>query len=212
MPSSSSETELVAPTTANTGRGTAVRRRQADRTAATRAALADAAADVLIERGWAATTVAEVCKRAGVTTGAFHHHYPNLPNLLADALRRLYADMVRKPSKPTTDLVGLVDATWAAIGSRRFKAVIEAWLAMANDPTLREEIGPVVAEFSTLVRPDSVAPSILTDDDHRSFYLSARETMLGLALGRATHGGKALGHERQVLARLRVEAMALDGS
>ena len=30
--------------------------------------------------------------------------------------------------------------------------------------------------------------------------------MLGLALGRATNGGKPLGHERTVLARLRAEA------
>ncbi len=34
--------------------------------------------------------------------------------------------------------------------------------------------------------------------------------MLGLALGRATNGGKPLGHERTVLARLRAEATAFD--
>ena len=33
--------------------------------------------------------------------------------------------------------------------------------------------------------------------------------MLGLALGRATNGGKPLGHERRVLARIRAEAAAL---
>jgi AcrR family transcriptional regulator len=205
-------TTVATTPAANTKSKPVLRRRQADRTAATRAALADAAADVLIERGWAATTVAEVCKRAGVTTGAFHHHYPSLPNLLADALRRLYATMGTKKTSPITDLVGLIDATWAAIGNPRFKAVLEAWLAMANNPTLRAEIGPVVAEFSTVVRPDSVAPSVLTDDDQRSFYITARETMLGLALGRATNQGKALGHERQVLTRLRTEATALDSS
>ena len=186
------------------------RRTQADRSATTRAALADAAIEVLIEHGWAAVTAAEVCKRAGVTTGAFHHHYPNLPSLLADALRRLYAETGTRKSAPVTDLAGLVDATWAAIGHAHFKAVLEAWLAMANDPSLRAEIGPVVAEFSALVRPDSMAPSILTDDDRRDFYLLARETMLGLALGRAANGGKALRHEGKVLARLRADAAALD--
>jgi AcrR family transcriptional regulator len=205
-------TSVATTPAAKTKSSTVRRRRQADRSAATRAALADAATDVLIERGWAATTVTEVCKRAGVTTGAFHHHYPNLPNLLADALRRLYADMGTKKASPITDLVGLIDATWAAIGNRRFKAVLEAWLAMANDPTLRAEIGPVVAMFATVVRPDAVAPSILTDADHRSFYVTARETMLGLALGRATNQGKALGHEKKVLTRLRAEATALDSS
>jgi AcrR family transcriptional regulator len=188
------------------------RRTQADRSAATRAALADAAIDVLLEQGWAAVTAAEVCKRVGVTRGAFHHHYPNLPSLLADALRRLYAEMRKKKVAPVTDLSGLIDANWAAIGNRRFKAVLEAWLAMANDPGLRAEIGPVVAEFSTLVRPDALASSILTDVEHRDFHVMARETMLGLALGRATNGGKPLGHERRVLARLRADAAALSVS
>jgi hypothetical protein len=81
---------------------------------------------------------------------------------------------------------------------------------MANDPSLRAEIGPVVAEFSTLVSPDVVAPLILTDPTRRDFYAMARETMLGLALGRATNGGRPLGHERRVLVRLRADAAAID--
>jgi AcrR family transcriptional regulator len=147
-----------------------------------------------------------VCKRAGVTPGAFHHHYDSLPGLLADALRRSYKNIDGRKRPPVTDLVGLINATWSVIGNTRFKAVIEAWLAMANDPGLRAEIGPVVAEVAARVRPDMLAPSILVTDEQRSFYLMARETMLGLALGRATNGGKALGHERQVLDRLRRDA------
>lgn len=188
----------------------ATRRSQADRSASTRAALADAAIEVLIEQGWAATNAAEVCKRAGVTRGAFHHHYPSLPNLLADALRRLYAEMTHRKPRPVTDLVGLIDSNWVAIGNPRFKAVLEAWLAMANDPGLRGEIGPVVAEFGSLVSPERVAPAILVDDERRDFYAMARETMLGLALGRATNGGKPLGHEKRVLARLRADAAAVE--
>jgi hypothetical protein len=118
----------------------------------------------------------------------------------------------RKKRPSVTDVVGLIDANWAAIGNPRFKAVLEAWLAMANNPELRPEIGPVVAEFSALVDPARLAPSILTDDERRDFFAMARETMLGLALGRATNGGKPLGHEGKVLARLRAEAAALDAN
>jgi AcrR family transcriptional regulator len=189
------------------GTGTA-RRRQADRSATTRAALADAAVDVLIEKGWAATTIIEVCARVGVTRGAFQHHYNSRPELLADALDRLYAQMVHAGHPAPTDVAGLVDATWDAIGNPRFKAVLEAWLAMANDPSLRAQIGPVVADFARLVDPDAIT-TILTDAERRDFYITARETMLGLALGRATNGGKALGHERRVVARIRAEASAL---
>jgi len=185
------------------------RRTQADRTTMTKAALSDAAIDLLIERGWAAVTAIEVCSRVGVTRGAFHHHYDSLPALLADALRRLYAEMVRRDRTPPTDVAGLIDAAWRAIGNPRFKAVVEAWLAMANDPSLRAEIGPVVAEFAGLVKPGAMT-AILTDTERREFFLTARETMLGLALGRATNGGKPLGHERRVVARIRAEAAAID--
>jgi AcrR family transcriptional regulator len=184
------------------------RRTQADRTAATKAALAEAAIEVLIEKGWAATTVVEVCDRVGVSRGAFHHHYDSLPELLADALRRLYAESVKNPHPELRDVASLVDVTWKAVGSRQFKAVIEAWLAMANDPRLRTEIGPVVAEFASLVNPDGII-TILDRAEKRDFFVMARESMLGLALGRATNGGKALDHERRVLALLHAQAVAL---
>lgn len=187
------------------------RRTQADRTAATKGALADAAIEVLMERGWAATTAIEVCNAAGVTRGAFHHHYDSLPALLADALRRLYAEMIQVKHREITDVAGLVEVTWNAIGNPRFKAVIEAWLAMANGPSLRAEIGPVVIEFAGLVNPESVS-AILTDAERRDFFVTSREAMLGLALGRATNGGKPLGHERRVLARIRSEAAAIDAA
>jgi AcrR family transcriptional regulator len=187
------------------------RRTQADRSAATRGALADATIELLIARGWASLTVAEVCSRAGVSTGAFHHHYASLPSLLADALRRLYHQMFPTARPPVTDLAGLVELSWDAIGNPRFEAVLEAWLAMANDPSLREEIGPVVAEFAALVTPAADDRwSVLPTDDHRAFYLTAREAMLGLALGRATNGGRPLGHETQVLEWLSTQARVLD--
>ena len=150
-----------------------------------------------------------MCTRVGVTRGAFHHHYAEPARASSptpsDGSTPRWADAT---SPAPTDLAGLIDATWAAIGNPRFKAVLEAWLAMANDPSLRAEIGPVVAEFAGLVKPDAIAA-----DPHRRrtprLLLTARETMLGLALGRATNGGKPLGHERRVLARIRAEAATL---
>jgi AcrR family transcriptional regulator len=187
---------------------TTTRRRQADRSATTRAALAEAAIEVLLEQGWAAATVIEVCNRVGLSRGAFHYHYESLPELLADALRRLYAEMVGSFDRKPTSLLELVDLTWTALGNPRFKAVLEAWLAMANNPGLHDEIGPVVAEFAHLVNPNR--SSRLSTSEQRNFFIAAREAMLGLALGRAVNGGEPLGHERRVLAHLRSEALGLD--
>jgi AcrR family transcriptional regulator len=189
------------------------RRTQEQRSETTRAAMTDAAIDLLVGRGWAAVTAVEVCERVGVTRGAFHHHYDSVPNLLADALRRLYAEIRSHTPPPATDMVGVINATWSAISNPRFKAVLEAWLATRNDPSLRAEIGPIVAEFAQLVGPDGLDVATLADPDHRDFYLTARETMLGLALGRATNfDAEPLSHERRVLARLRAEAAQLDAA
>ena len=107
-------------------------RTQAERSAATRHALVDAAIDLLIERGWAATTTVAICERAGCTRGAVMHHYPSLAALLADALESLYEDFTHTPRPLATSMTGAVDALWRAVGDRRFKAVLEAWSAAGN--------------------------------------------------------------------------------
>lgn len=182
-------------------------RTQAERSAETQQLLIDASIELLIERGWAATTAVAVCERAGVTRGALMHHYPNLSALLAHALESLYDSFTRAPKRsgaPT--MVGAVDGMWRAIGDRRFKAVLEAWSAAGNDPELAAELRPAMARFAKLVSPDGAVRGA----DSKAFVLMAREAMLGLALGRATNRGNALGHERLVLRRLRDDAAALD--
>ena len=187
------------------------RRSQAERSAATQEALVDAAIDLLIERGWAATTAVAVCERAGVTRGALVHHYPTLSALLAHALESLYDDFTRPRATRPTTMVELLDVMWGAMGDRRFKAVIEAWSAAGNDPDLAAEIGPAIARFAKLVSPAGAGrDGPLRSAEAKSFLLVAREAMLGLALGRATNGGRPLGHERTVLTRLRAEAATLE--
>ncbi len=171
----------------------------------------DAAIELLIERGWAATTAVAVCERAGVTRGALVHHYPSLSALLAHALDSLYAQFTNDGETTPTSLVSMIDAIWAAVGDRRFKAVLEAWSAAGNDRELALELGPTIARFAKLVSPSSGPPEARAlDAEETAFVLTAREAMLGLALGRATNGGKPLPHESMVLARLRAEATQLD--
>ena len=98
----------------------AARRTQADRSAATQQALVDAAIELLIERGWAATTAVAVCERAGCTRGALVHHYPNLSALLAHALEWLYEDLTaaRVGRRNATDdgAASSIDTVWRAVG------------------------------------------------------------------------------------------------
>jgi AcrR family transcriptional regulator len=188
----------------------APRRTQSERTAHTRGLLIEAAVDSLVDKGWAATTAIEVCRRTGLTRGALVHHFPNLSGLLASALASVYDDLIGAIDSEPHTVADAVDATWACVGDPRFKAVIEAWLAAANDAELRREIGPVITRFSKLVDPRGALHDVVADPDARLFYLTARETMLGLALGRAVAPGHALPHERAVMDRLRAEAATLD--
>jgi TetR/AcrR family transcriptional regulator, transcriptional repressor for nem operon len=53
-----------------------------------RAKLLDAAISLIRERGFAATSVEEVCAKAGVTKGAFFHHFPSKDSIAVAALDR----------------------------------------------------------------------------------------------------------------------------
>lgn len=194
----------------------AERRTQAQRSDATRLALTDAAIELLVERGWAATTAVAVVDRASVTRGALLHHYDGLSDLLAAALQRLYDGYAADRIHPTS-LVETVDAMWAVAGDPSFKAAVEAWMAAGNEPELAASLGPVIADFAKLVHPDQrLVPALTgeTADVERAvtFVLTARETLLGLALGRATTGGAPLPHEARVLAHLRSQAATLDAT
>lgn len=184
---------------------------QSERSDATRAALADAAIELLVERGWAATTSVAVCDRANVTRGALLHHHAGLSELLAAALDRLYARYAAEASNPNS-LVETIDAMWSVTGDPTFKAAIEAWMAAGNDPELAASLGPVIADFAKLVHPDQrLVPALTADNPHATtFVLTAREALLGLALGRATTGGQPLPHEARVIEHLRADAARID--
>jgi TetR/AcrR family transcriptional repressor of nem operon len=51
-----------------------------------RSKLLDAAFSVIREKGYAATSVDELCARAGVTKGAFFHHFPSKDSLAVAAV------------------------------------------------------------------------------------------------------------------------------
>ena len=53
-----------------------------------RGKLLDAAISVIREKGYSATSVDELCARAGVTKGAFFHHFPSKDSLAVAAANR----------------------------------------------------------------------------------------------------------------------------
>lgn len=187
------------------------RRTQAERRAATRQTLIDAAGELLVEQGWAQVTSVAVCARAGLTRGAFVHHFDGLPELFAAVLAARY-DRIAATAEATgepTSIVEMIERSWGIIGEPGFKVVLEAWLAGANDPDLGRMLDPVVATFAKLFGPDRWH-ALLPDDEARACYLAARESLLGLAWGRAVGNGRPLAHETFVLDHLTTTARAHD--
>lgn len=63
---------------------TTSRRSQQDRTKATTGLLLSTARELFVEQGFAATSLAAICDRAGVTRGAFYHHFTNKEQIFRD--------------------------------------------------------------------------------------------------------------------------------
>lgn len=70
------------------------RRTQAERTAATRAALIRAARALFAQHGFTGTATADIVQRAGVTRGALYHHFDGKADLFASVYRDVEQDLV----------------------------------------------------------------------------------------------------------------------
>ena len=128
------------------------------RSAATRAKLISAATASLIEQGYAATTAVEVCRRAGVTRGAFNHHYLRLSDLFAEVLDEVYARFA--PAGDENDdergsesgdaardtLEYRLERGLEVYTMPEFKAILELWLACRNDRQLGKALFARVAK------------------------------------------------------------------
>lgn len=119
------------------------RRTQSDRTQAARAALVDATIMLLSEEGFARSTTAAIAKRANVTTGALHHHFPTKESLFIAVLDQLttealdlFSMLTDKNKKPQAAANLLVDTLWTLYGSKRYWAVWEINMGFRHDPEM----------------------------------------------------------------------------
>lgn len=129
---------------------TPVRRSQSERRAATRAALLDATVACLVETGYAGTTTALICERAGLSRTAHLHHFGSRAALVAAGVAHLGSRQVavlearvaalpdgrRRPAKA-------LDLIWDAFTSPLFRTAVELAAAARTDAELRAELRPV---------------------------------------------------------------------
>jgi AcrR family transcriptional regulator len=132
------------------------RRTQAERRAATRAALLQAAIDTLVEEGYAAMTTRRVAERAGVSQGTQMHYFPTKTAFVGEALRHL-AERIAGEILARVDLralgeprrrAELLEQAWLVHTGPEVQAAMELWMAARTDPELR----PVLSELEQSVR------------------------------------------------------------
>lgn len=123
------------------------RRTQVDRSAETRAVLIRAAIELLHTVGFGGTTTALIAKRAGVTTGALHYHFPTKDELmfavLDDASERVLARLEAHEHVAADGrlrLSGLVRHLWKVYGDPEYWAVWEIIIGTRADPRLHRRI------------------------------------------------------------------------
>lgn len=139
-----------------------VRRTQAERREGTIAALLDATVACLAESGYAATSTAAVCARAGVSQGALFRHFPTRQALLVATAEHVARSNVEEFRASVGREVGTVDEVAAVLG--RLRTVV---LSPANQ-TWRELLVAARA-----------------DADLRTALLPARESLQGQMLAAA---------------------------
>ncbi|WP_019816661.1 TetR/AcrR family transcriptional regulator [Saccharomonospora saliphila] len=165
-------------------------RTQAERTARTRAALLDATIDSLVERGYARSSMQEICARAGVSKGAAQHHFTDKAELMAAAVEHLTTRIAerhmpvpdRLPDGPDR-VAALIDLLWESFSGTLASAALELWTAARTDPELRETMRPVDRALgrSTLDRIATLVPEMPRHRLETLYWLTVNLTR-GLAL------------------------------
>ena len=125
----------------------ALREPQQDRSRATRQKLLVASVESLAEVGYAATTVAVVAARAGVSRGAAQHHFPTRADLFAAAVEymtevrlmeiREQASRLPSGSGRTEAIVGMLADVYTG---PLFRAALHLWVAASTEEPLRQQI------------------------------------------------------------------------
>jgi AcrR family transcriptional regulator len=135
------------------------RRTQAERRAATRAALLDAVLELLLEEGYAGITTRKIAVRAGVSQGAQQHYFASKSELVVEALRHAVQRLASE-ALPRIDLGALtepggqeavIDELWRLHQHPTFRASLELWNAARGDEALRREVRKLEREISGLI-------------------------------------------------------------
>jgi AcrR family transcriptional regulator len=156
----------------------------------TRERLLDAAIETLYSHGYAACSLPELCRRAGVSRGAQQHHFPTKAELLAAAVEHLmgrrHQELRRAMSEKKLDIDEVVDHLWSIYSGQSFYVWLELALAARTDPELKRHLAQVNERFYGQAK-DTIREMLDLPDDSELLIDLARfvtSMMDGIAVNR----------------------------
>ncbi|AYY13146.1 TetR/AcrR family transcriptional regulator [Actinobacteria bacterium YIM 96077] len=147
----------------------------AERGETTRAAILEAAADLIAEMGWGGVSTRAIAERAGVPHGAVSYHFRGKGELLREAalaaIDTLFTEPLPALDNATVDDVIAAAAQWYVQGltERRQALVVEVMMACTRDEKLRDRFAELLDQYRTMladvIRAEQERGSIAADID-----------------------------------------------
>ena len=136
-----------------------VRRTNAERSAATRSKLIQAAIDSLYEEGYSATTTISVAARARVSRGAMLHQFPTRVEMLLSVAEYIVAEHSRQRREQLAPygeglkrFYAAADVSWAVNSRPSAIALLEIMMATRSDKDLRKGFAPFLKLWADMRR------------------------------------------------------------
>ncbi len=180
----------------------------------TRAHILEAALRRFANHGYSAASVDEICAEAGVSKGAFYHHFPSKQALFLELLNE-WLDTIdagfeaaRKDSVPETlrAFTEMLPGIFAAADGR-LPMFLEFWLQASRDETIwQATVAPYQRYqqyFTTLVEQGQAEGSLRAELDAGS----AAKAIVGLAVGLLLQGLLTAEADWQKTARVSMEVL-----
>jgi AcrR family transcriptional regulator len=120
----------------------------------TRKRILDAAMELFAERGYHASSNADVAEAAGLTRGAMLYHFPTREDLVEAAIDHIqmrrteaFESAARDQEQHGDATDQVIDAYWELLRQAPFKAFAELEAVARTDPDLARRIAPAQAAF-----------------------------------------------------------------
>ncbi len=162
----------------------------------TRGKILSAAEKLFAQEGYDATGVAEICDQAGVSKGAFYHHFDSKQavflTLLDQWLERLDAEMqhIRASSQDGIQALVEITALTGAVFSDaegRLPIFLEFWTKAIHDPDVWQTVPEQFSRYRRFISDllcQGLEPSCLSEADTNK----AARMVMALAVGMLVQG------------------------